>query len=644
MKDPRIWPVGFPPTANGRRWFPPVTTVGAGRFLSFGYLNWRIKTIMNRFFTFLTIIFFLFLAACTQETQLPDDGVMTAVPSLTPTITQITTAVPTTPQPTNTSVSMPTPQNLPAVLPESTKSEADMIAIKTTPTMFPAATPAPTKTPLSSQSWPTLFSQEYGLSLHYPPGWTPVTTLPNRVSLVREGTSIALRFQVKCLTEDVNLVRSGVAAGSFLPRDPVIFLGQPISSDILVYQGKDKAVFYEKAAEITRGDLAFAITLESNRLDYEAVMIPQDVQAEADAIVASVEWITTHTPPLTGTIDLTLLYHQGGRLFQFGMSSQLTTPFALPNQGDVRDALLSRDGRYLAFADNAGLYLYDLVDGTSQPWLPGFTDPWRVFLPRAWNNADYLLVQHIWGTESSAPGWTKIGDDTWHPLPLPEGSTAEFYGLDSGAVWSPDGSQLALGGYDYGIPSSVPGLTIINLAAGTAQRIVTSMISSGIDGGGPLVAGAYDMAWSPDGQWIAFSLDGDAVEALNFPARLYRVRPDGTDLTPLTNNADGRATDPIWTAVDNMIYSVTGSSDTVDGIYTYDLSAQTHSLLIPGSDLEPITISDDGIILVYRQTRREGGFIYQDLMIWSMETGQSILVAAGPDGDPARFVGWLPTD
>ena len=158
------------------------------------------------------------------------------------------------------------------------------------------------------------------------------------------------------------------------------------------------------------------------------------------------------------------------------------------------------------------------------------------------------------------------------------------------------------------------------------------------------MAGAYDPAWSPDGAWITFGLEEAASEELNFPVRLYRARPDGADLAPLTDNADGRVSHPVWTAVDHLVYSMSGSKDTADGIYTYDLSTQTHSLLIPGSDLAPLAFSADGGVLIYWQTRHEGRFIYQDLMMWSMDVGQSIRVAAGPDGDPARFVGWHTAD
>jgi len=342
--------------------------------------------------------------------------------------------------------------------------------------------------------------------------------------------------------------------------------------------------------------------------------------------------------------NLSLLYLQNGLLSRLQLDDMTTQPVTLDTQGDISAALLSSDGRYLAYSDRTGLHRLDMDSGTTKGWLSGSTEPWEQFWPRAWSATNTLLVQRTWGTENTAPGWAEIGDDSWHPLPLPDGLTAEFYGLDSGAAWSPGGTQLALAGYDYAIPSNVPGLTVINLETGTAQRIVTRMIASGIEGGDPLMAGVYDPAWSPDGDWIAFGLEEDAAESLNFPVRLYLVRPDGADLTPLTNNPQGSATHPVWTADGNLYYSLTNVSDAVDGIYHYDLTAQTHTLLIPGSNLAPMSLSADEKFLACRQTRSEDRFLFLDLKVWSVDTGQTIPVAEGRDGDPVKFVGWQSAD
>lgn len=68
--------------------------------------------------TLTTLFFLLFLVACTQEPQLVDNGLVTAVSSPMPTITPMVTAMPTTtPRPTDTAV--PTPTATPTATPET---------------------------------------------------------------------------------------------------------------------------------------------------------------------------------------------------------------------------------------------------------------------------------------------------------------------------------------------------------------------------------------------------------------------------------------------------------------------------------------------------------------------------------------------
>lgn len=136
------------------------------------------------------------------------------------------------------------------------------------------------------EEWLRYENGAYGFSFTYPPGWMPVE-LPNRVSITHQGSAIALRIWVKQPAEDVTIVRTGVPAGDLVERGMVTFLGQELIKNALVYQGKDKAVLYNNAGEISVGDLIFAISLESNRSDYESIAIPENVQEQADKILES---------------------------------------------------------------------------------------------------------------------------------------------------------------------------------------------------------------------------------------------------------------------------------------------------------------------------------------------------------------------
>jgi Tol biopolymer transport system component len=157
---------------------------------------------------------------------------------------------------------------------------------------------------------------------------------------------------------------------------------------------------------------------------------------------------------------------------------------------------------------------------------------------------------------------------------------------------------------------------------------------SGDSSGEELPAGARNPRWSPTGDWIAFSLDEDATSQLEFPSRLYVVHPDGRGLAPITANTRGQADYPVWAPNGFLYYGLSGTNTDANGIYRYDVSTGEAVLLIPGEDLQPISISPDGQFLAYSQ--QNGIHVYVFL------TGQDLTQTIEPrDGVPANFVGWL---
>jgi TolB protein len=93
---------------------------------------------------------------------------------------------------------------------------------------------------------------------------------------------------------------------------------------------------------------------------------------------------------------------------------------------------------------------------------------------------------------------------------------------DESPVWSPDGSQIAF--VRLNITAEPRGMTAIFVmnADGTDSQQIT-----------PWDLRAADIDWSPDGSLISFRSEETGQD---FIGDLYTVHPDGSNLSPLTDN------------------------------------------------------------------------------------------------------------
>ncbi len=331
-------------------------------------------------------------------------------------------------------------------------------------------------------------------------------------------------------------------------------------------------------------------------------------------------------------LGLTMVYLYKGELIGFDVFNKKTLPSQMAVSGELRSALLSPDGKVLVFSDEKGLNALEIASQTIKQLLAPPDEGY--YQPRDWSSEGVLLVAHIPETDATPIelGWLTPDEPVWHPLPLLEGTPN--YGCDTGLDWSPTGGMLAITGLGYGAPCNLmPGLTVIDLSARSASRIIAPEVQTGVQGGDTVIAGAHTPAWSPEGSWIAFGLDQDASAPLTFPTRLYRVHPDGSNLTPLTNNSTGMAAYPVWAPDGTLYYSLTGAGAELDGLYRYTSSNNTHIQLIPGSGLKPLSISPDGEFLLYESD--------SDFHIWQFRLNEDIAAIKGEDGQLPAFVGWL---
>lgn len=328
-----------------------------------------------------------------------------------------------------------------------------------------------------------------------------------------------------------------------------------------------------------------------------------------------------------------LMYIKDNTLLGMDMQQQIVQPARIDHSGEIHGASIGLDSNSLAFADERGLRVLDIAKGESISLLAQPEDG-SIYVPRSWNVNNELLISLIPNTDQGMYEFSTMSLDTKekHDLPLPDG--VDSYGCDTGADWSPDGSQLVIAGQNYGPACNInSGLTVIDFENNLATNLITKTVEDGTSEE-TLAFGAHNPRWSPNGEWIAFSLDENEAAGMSFPSRMYVIHPDGRGLAPISTNVRGHADYPVWTRSGTLYYSLQGANTEANGIYEYDLSTGEASLLLPGENLRLDSISPDGDFLAF--------FDNNELYIYVFLTEQILPETIPSSGDiPVDIVGWF---
>jgi putative hemolysin len=144
------------------------------------------------------------------------------------------------------------------------------------------------------KGWMVYINSDYGFMFCYPAAWTLDEAAegdeaaggraPRTITLNR-GT-LRLLIQYKGPAEATVLGPGGRGAGEIVAQGTVVVLGQAISKQALVYEGKAKSVF----GSVALPDLELHIQLDDEPgagVDYGVIELSDEVQAEVDRILGT---------------------------------------------------------------------------------------------------------------------------------------------------------------------------------------------------------------------------------------------------------------------------------------------------------------------------------------------------------------------
>lgn len=193
-------------------------------------------------------------------------------------------------------------------------------------------------------------NQDYGFKCNYPATWG-LTQGTNYLKINRDTLTLNIAYKWADEQFDLSLGRTGLPAGDMIYGGKITFLGQVVPIEILEYERKDKAVFYQVDNPIQAGEypMGFAIWLDDSGQDYLDLDIPKEIQAEANTILESFSAIAPLKPPAdqqaNTPVDQTTQVNSEGPMPAVGWYGSVSTGTSDVPYGYVLDLLPEGTGK-----------------------------------------------------------------------------------------------------------------------------------------------------------------------------------------------------------------------------------------------------------------------------------------------------------
>jgi DNA-binding winged helix-turn-helix (wHTH) protein/Tol biopolymer transport system component len=208
-----------------------------------------------------------------------------------------------------------------------------------------------------------------------------------------------------------------------------------------------------------------------------------------------------------------------------------------PPEVPVRDAIVSPDGRYVAYNDPTGLYLRQISSGETRPWsLPKDFVAW----PNSWfPDSAHLLVVRIEGQPQGLALWKP----SLYRLSLLGGDPQKIMDDAAAGSVSPEGSRIV---YLPG-PNVASEIWMMDSDGANPRKVVSAGV---LDKPGLNGSWIFPPVWAPNGQHVAY-IERHVVagsEPVEPAVSLLSVDPNGGSPTVILD--DPRIGRSLWWAAD----------------------------------------------------------------------------------------------